>query len=246
MNLLSRRSVLAIAAVVDVALHSRSGPVAAKALAARHKLPPRHLETLLQGLVHAEILKGVRGPRGGNELARERRRITVGEIVAPRCREALIRKISAQTRCCSTGNRSAERRSARPSSLISMRSQSSRCATRAENPRARRREGQRAIRHLACRLRRCIALCRIKCYCRAALDGAVRRAPGWRPLTDAGAARRTPGRGKVYASITDTIGDTPARQHRPDRQGKGLVARLLAKLEFFNRSPASRTASAFR
>jgi hypothetical protein len=41
MNLLSRRSVLAIAAVVDVALHSRSAPVAAKALAARHKLPPR-------------------------------------------------------------------------------------------------------------------------------------------------------------------------------------------------------------
>ena len=81
MNILSRRSVLAIAAVVDVALHSRSAPVVAKDLAARHKLPPRHLETLLQGLVHAKILKGVRGPRGGYELARERRRITVGEIV---------------------------------------------------------------------------------------------------------------------------------------------------------------------
>jgi len=81
MNLLSRRSLLAIAAVVDVALHSRPSPVAAKALAARHKLPPRHLETLLQGLVHAKILKGVRGPRGGYELARERRRISVGEIV---------------------------------------------------------------------------------------------------------------------------------------------------------------------
>ena len=81
MNLLSRRSVLAIAAVVDVALHCAKAPVAAKALAARHKLPARHLETLLQGLVHARILKGVRGPRGGYELARERRRITVGEIV---------------------------------------------------------------------------------------------------------------------------------------------------------------------
>ena len=79
MNLLSRRSVLAIAAVVDVALHSRSA--FAKALAARHKLPPRHLELLLQGLVHAKILRGVRGPRGGYELARERQRITVGEIV---------------------------------------------------------------------------------------------------------------------------------------------------------------------
>ena len=81
MNILARRSVLAIVAVVDVALHSRKAPVAAKALAARHKLPARHLETLLQGLVHAKILKGVRGPRGGYELARERRRISVGEIV---------------------------------------------------------------------------------------------------------------------------------------------------------------------
>ena len=81
MNLLSRRSMLAIGAVVDIALHSRSSPVAAKALASRHRLPPRHLETLLQGLVHAKILKGVRGPRGGYELARERRRITLGEIV---------------------------------------------------------------------------------------------------------------------------------------------------------------------
>ena len=81
MNLLSRRSVLAIAAVVDIALYSRTSPVAAKALAARHNLPSRHLETLLQGLVHAKILKGVRGPRGGYELGRERRKITVGEIV---------------------------------------------------------------------------------------------------------------------------------------------------------------------
>jgi Rrf2 family protein len=80
-NLLSRRSILAIATVVDVGLHSRSAPVHARTLAARHKLPPRHLETLLQGLVHAKILKGVRGPRGGYELARERRRITLGEIV---------------------------------------------------------------------------------------------------------------------------------------------------------------------
>ncbi|GHE46088.1 Rrf2 family transcriptional regulator [Camelimonas fluminis] len=81
MMLLSRRSVLAIAAVVDVALHARPLPVAAKLLAARHRLPPRHLETVLQTLVRAGVLKGVRGPRGGYELARERRRISAGQIV---------------------------------------------------------------------------------------------------------------------------------------------------------------------
>jgi Rrf2 family transcriptional regulator, iron-sulfur cluster assembly transcription factor len=81
MILLSRRSMLGIAAVVDIALHARPGPVAAKMLAARHQLPPRHLETLLQALVRAGILKGVRGPRGGYELAKERRKITAGDVV---------------------------------------------------------------------------------------------------------------------------------------------------------------------
>lgn len=81
MMLLSKRALLAVAAVVDVAMHARPSPVAAKALASRHNLPPRHLETLLQSLVRANILKGVRGPKGGYELARERRRITMGEIV---------------------------------------------------------------------------------------------------------------------------------------------------------------------
>jgi Rrf2 family iron-sulfur cluster assembly transcriptional regulator len=81
MILLSRRSILAIAAVVDIALHARPQPVAAKTLAARHNLPPRHLETMLQALVRAGILKGVRGPRGGYELAKERRRVTAGDIV---------------------------------------------------------------------------------------------------------------------------------------------------------------------
>lgn len=78
---LSDKSLLAIAAVVDVAIHSRGAPVAAKALAARHGLPPRRLEPVLQALVHAGVLKGVRGPRGGYELARERRRVSVAQIV---------------------------------------------------------------------------------------------------------------------------------------------------------------------
>lgn len=77
---LSEKSLLAVAAIVDIAIHSRGQPVAAKALADRHNLPPRHLEPVLQALVHAGILKGVRGPRGGYELARERRRISVAEI----------------------------------------------------------------------------------------------------------------------------------------------------------------------
>ena len=62
-----------------------------RCIRARPRLPPRPWLRVISrrratwrrcpGLVHAKILKGVRGPRGGYELARERRRITVGEIV---------------------------------------------------------------------------------------------------------------------------------------------------------------------
>jgi Rrf2 family protein len=81
MALLPRKGILAIAAVIDVALHGSQRPVSAKALAERHGLPPRHLEPVLQALVREGILKGIRGPRGGYELARDRRRITADEIL---------------------------------------------------------------------------------------------------------------------------------------------------------------------
>jgi len=81
MPLMSRKGILAIAAVIDVALNSQSRPVSAKALASRHGLPPRHLEPVLQALVHEGILRGVRGPRGGYELGRDTDNITANEIL---------------------------------------------------------------------------------------------------------------------------------------------------------------------
>ena len=81
MLLLPRKGVLAIAAVLDIAMNSRGRPVAAKSLASRHRLPPRHLEPVLQALVRAGILRGVRGPRGGYELARGEADIAAHEIL---------------------------------------------------------------------------------------------------------------------------------------------------------------------
>jgi Rrf2 family protein len=80
MSHLPRPARLALMAALDVALHARARPVSSKALAARHDLPPRHLEAMLQALVRAGVLKSVRGPAGGYELAKERRRLYVGEI----------------------------------------------------------------------------------------------------------------------------------------------------------------------
>jgi Rrf2 family transcriptional regulator, iron-sulfur cluster assembly transcription factor len=81
MPLLPRKGVLAVAAVIDVAMQGAGHPISAKTLAARHGLPPRHLEPVLQALVRCGILKGIRGPRGGYELAREKQRVTANDIL---------------------------------------------------------------------------------------------------------------------------------------------------------------------
>ena len=45
---------------------------------------------------------------------------------------------------------------------------------------------------------------------------------------------QTNGRGRIYDSITDTIGDTPLVRLNRIGKDKGVKANLLAKLEFFN------------
>ena len=45
---------------------------------------------------------------------------------------------------------------------------------------------------------------------------------------------RKPGRGRVYGSVTETIGDTPLVRLDRLAKEKGVKATLLAKLEFFN------------
>ena len=70
-----------IEAVVDIVYYSNGQPVQSQRISSRQRTPGRYLEQSLQKLVKANILTGVRGPRGGYQLARERRRISVGEIV---------------------------------------------------------------------------------------------------------------------------------------------------------------------
>ncbi len=238
MNLLSRRSVLAIAAVVDVALHSRSSPVAAKALAARHKLPPRHLETLLQGLVHAKILKGVRGPRGGYELARERRRITVGEIV-----RTAMSLSTADPDDLGANSLLLERvidpavRKAGETFLANLDFDHGRSHVRPgrAGSRSRRRKVHRGFCYLTLIFTALYRCDPGKVVTSGRADEAGPTAILEKPaMTTTEGAQRAPGRGKVYASITDTIGDTPLVAMDRIGKEKGVFARLLGKLEFFN------------
>ncbi|WP_445680547.1 RrF2 family transcriptional regulator [Radicibacter daui] len=77
----SKKLMFTIEAVLDIAYNAGTEPVQSGEITRRQGIPKRYLEQVLQHLVRAGILSGVRGPRGGYRLARERRRITLGELV---------------------------------------------------------------------------------------------------------------------------------------------------------------------
>jgi Rrf2 family iron-sulfur cluster assembly transcriptional regulator len=67
-------------AVLDIACHGHERPVQSKDITERHGIPRRYLEQVMQELVRAGLLQGIRGPRGGYRLARPATEITVGDI----------------------------------------------------------------------------------------------------------------------------------------------------------------------
>jgi len=81
MPVLSQKSALTIAAVLEIALHQDQGPLSARTLARRLRLGPRYLEPVLHSFARAGILKGARGAVGGYRLGRDRRRISVYDIL---------------------------------------------------------------------------------------------------------------------------------------------------------------------
>jgi Rrf2 family iron-sulfur cluster assembly transcriptional regulator len=76
----SRKTFYAVEAVLFIAYNCKAGPISSAEIAAQQDLPTRYLEPLMQKLVRAGILRGVRGPSGGYVLGRERRRITLKDI----------------------------------------------------------------------------------------------------------------------------------------------------------------------
>jgi len=78
---ITKKMLYAIEAVLDIAYHAGAEPVQSREITRRQGIPQRYLEQALQHLVRDAILIGVRGPRGGYRLAKERRRISIGDIV---------------------------------------------------------------------------------------------------------------------------------------------------------------------
>jgi Rrf2 family protein len=78
----SKKLFYAVEAVLYIAYNAGQGPITSRDIAERQGLPPRYLEQLMQKLVRAGLLRGVRGPHGGYVLAKERRRVTLADICA--------------------------------------------------------------------------------------------------------------------------------------------------------------------
>ena len=93
----SKRLLFAIEAVLDIAYYGGSQPVQSGEISGRQGIPRRYLEQVLQHLVRAGILAGHRGPKGGYMLAKDRRRISLGEIVRA-VRDALPREIAVSAK----------------------------------------------------------------------------------------------------------------------------------------------------
>ncbi len=78
---LTKKLLFAIEAVLDIAYNGGTMPVRSAEITERQGIQRRYLEPVLQELVRSKILIGIRGPSGGYRLARERRRVSLGDIV---------------------------------------------------------------------------------------------------------------------------------------------------------------------
>jgi Rrf2 family protein len=67
---------------LHLARRASAGPVTGRAVAAEENLPPDYVEQILLRLRRAEIVRSVRGARGGYSLARPSEEITVREVIA--------------------------------------------------------------------------------------------------------------------------------------------------------------------
>ncbi len=88
---LSKKTMFAIEAVLDIAMNAGDQPVRSGDITRRQNIPKRYLEQVLQHLVREGVLAGKRGPRGGYMLGRERRRISLGDIIR------VVQQLEAET-----------------------------------------------------------------------------------------------------------------------------------------------------
>jgi Rrf2 family iron-sulfur cluster assembly transcriptional regulator len=71
----------AVTAMLDLALHSKQGPVSLSDISQRQDISLSYLEQLFSKLRKNELVQSVRGPGGGYRLARADEQICIAEVV---------------------------------------------------------------------------------------------------------------------------------------------------------------------
>jgi Rrf2 family iron-sulfur cluster assembly transcriptional regulator len=78
---MSKRSQLAVTALVEVALREGEGPVSLVAIQSRHNITKTRLEQIFSKLRQSHLVDSTIGPGGGYSLAMEAEQISVADIV---------------------------------------------------------------------------------------------------------------------------------------------------------------------
>jgi Rrf2 family protein len=82
LSIISRKDLLSILAVVEIAIHARERPLSAQVIAAHQGLHSRFFEQVLNHLAHCDILTSNRGKHvGGYRLARASNLISLADVV---------------------------------------------------------------------------------------------------------------------------------------------------------------------
>lgn len=78
---LSNKGRYGVRALFDLAFHGDGGSAQIKDIAERQGIPTRFLEQIFQDLRRASLVSSKRGPKGGYQLARPSREISVGDVI---------------------------------------------------------------------------------------------------------------------------------------------------------------------
>ena len=78
----SAKAIYGMCAMVELGLHSNTGPVQIKDIAQAHNIPQHYLEQLLVLLKKAGLVESFRGAQGGYALARSPSQISISAILA--------------------------------------------------------------------------------------------------------------------------------------------------------------------
>ena len=76
----SNRLDYAVRALIELALREGEGPIAAREIARNRNIPEAFIHQVMASLARAGMIRSLRGPSGGHELALPPERITIAAI----------------------------------------------------------------------------------------------------------------------------------------------------------------------